>query len=115
MDITRKIDALLVEQTFTCPECGNKFASEWRGKECKCNKCGKMMNMSEAAMGKVFVGSATYGKEKSKAWFKYRGLIQGTKSKKELSTLMNKMAKEVKGAELQDLTNQALEKLERLK
>lgn len=82
-----------------------------------CPKCRDRIDryVTEAAMGKVFVGSATYGKEKSKAWFKYRGLIQGVKTEKELTALMHKMAKEVKGAELQDLTNQALEKLGKLK
>jgi len=69
--------------------------------------------VGEAAMGKVFVGSKTFGKEKSKAWFKYRGLIAGAKSQKELSMVMNKMAKEVNSAELQDLTNQALAKMEK--
>lgn len=112
--LLNKIDILLTEQTFTCPECGHKFSSEWKSKECKCAKCGKGMKMSEAAMGKVFVGSSTFGKEKSKAWFKYRGLIVGAKSKKELSALMHKMAKEVDKAELQDLTNQALAKMEKL-
>ena len=70
--------------------------------------------IDEAAMGKVFVGSKAFGKQKSKAWFKYRGLIAGSKSKKELSSVMHKMSKEVDKNELQDLTNQALDKMERL-
>ena len=71
--------------------------------------------VGEAAMGKVFVGSQTFGKEKSKKWFEYRGKIVGVKKAAEMTALLNKMAKDVKGAELQDLTNQALAKMEKLK
>jgi len=114
-DIIEKFDIYLIEQDYACPECGHKFHSEWKNKECKCKKCGAGMSMAEAAMGKVFMGSPTFGKEKSKAWFKYRGLIQGVKSQKEMTALLNKMTKETKGAELQDLTNQALAKMTKLK
>ena len=73
------------------------------------------LTVGEAAMGKVFVGSKTFGKEKSKAWFKYRGKIAGTKSVKDLTMVLNKMAKEVTADERQDLTNQALAKMNKLK
>ncbi len=62
-----------------------------------------------------------FGKEKSKDWFKYRGLVVGTKSKDELSSLMKKMEKSFRKSkggltefELADLINQSIVKVGRL-
>lgn len=64
---------------------------------------------------------STFGKQKSKDWFKFRGLIVGTKTKKELSDLMKKMEKsfrKVKGGltqfELSDMVNQSIQKMGKL-
>lgn len=64
---------------------------------------------------------STYGKQKSKDWFKFRGLIVGTQTKKELSNLMKKMEKSFKKAtggltqfELADMVNQSIQKMSKL-
>lgn len=64
---------------------------------------------------------STFGKQKSKDWFKFRGLIVGTKSKKELGDLMKKMEKSYRKAksgltefELADMVNQSIQKMSRL-
>ena len=64
---------------------------------------------------------STFGKQKSKDWFKFRGLIVGTKSKKELSDLMKKMEKSYRKAmggltkfELADMVNQSIQKMSKL-
>jgi len=61
---------------------------------------------------------STFGKQKSKDWFKFRGQIVGTKSKKELGDLMKQMEKSFKRPkdgltefELADLVNQSLQKM----
>lgn len=58
---------------------------------------------------------STFGKEKSKKWFEYRGKIIGVKKAGEMTSLLHKMAKELSPNELQDLTNQALAKMSKLK
>lgn len=67
------------------------------------------------------VVESTFGKEKSKDWFKFRGQIVGTKSKQELSKLMKQMEKSFRKSkggltefELADMINQSMEKLKRL-
>jgi len=63
----------------------------------------------------------TFGKQKSKDWFKFRGLIVGTKSKEELSKLMKQMEKSFRKPkdgltqfELADMINQSLQKMNNL-
>jgi hypothetical protein len=56
------------------------------------------------------IPESVFGKQKSKSWFKYRGLVAGAKVKDELSKLMKKMekatrTKELTKDELQDLIN----------
>jgi DNA-directed RNA polymerase subunit RPC12/RpoP len=41
------MEEYLNEQSFTCPKCGHKFESEWKGKA-KCKKCGTQCKMSES-------------------------------------------------------------------
>lgn len=67
------------------------------------------------------VTETVFGKEKSKDWFKFRGLIVGTKSKKELGDLMKKMEKSARSSkgsltqfELSDLVNKSLGKMNKL-
>ena len=64
---------------------------------------------------------STLGKQKSKDWFKFRGLIVGTKSKEELGKLMKEMEKSFKKSkggltefELADMINQSLLKMNNL-
>jgi len=64
------------------------------------------------------IPESTYGKQKSKDWFKFRGLIVGTQTKKELSNLMKKMEKSFKKSkdgltqfELADMVNQSIQKM----
>ena len=64
---------------------------------------------------------STFGKQKSKDWFKFRGLIVGTKSKEELGKLMHQMQKSFKKSkdgltefELADMINQSLLKMNNL-
>ena len=57
----------------------------------------------------------TFGKEKSKKWFEYRGKIAGIKSAGEMTSLLHKMVKDLDKNELDDLTNQALAKMSKLK
>ena len=64
---------------------------------------------------------STYGKQKSKDWFKFRGQIVGTKSKQELSALMKQMEKSFRKSkggltqfELADMINQSLQKMNNL-
>jgi hypothetical protein len=64
---------------------------------------------------------STFGKQKSKDWFKFRGLIVGTKSKEELGKLLHQMQKSFKKSkdgltefELADMINQSLLKMNNL-
>ena len=104
MNLIDRIDKIIIEQSFSCPECGHKFSSEWKNKA-KCKECGCQMHVKEGV----------YGKKKSKKWFEYRGKIVATKSKEQLSALLHKITKEVGPAELQDLTNQVLVKMNKLR
>ena len=79
-----------------------------------------MMNNIIDKIDKLVIES-TYGKQKSKDWFKFRGQIVGTKSKQELSALMKQMEKSFRNSkggltefEMADLVNQSIEKLKRL-
>ena len=45
--IEMMMEEYLNEQSFTCPECGHKFKSKWKGKA-KCKKCGAQCQMSES-------------------------------------------------------------------
>jgi len=62
-----------------------------------------------------------FGKEKSKDWFKFRGLVAGSKTKKELEKVMKQMEKSFRKSkggltefELADLVNQSMIKVGRL-
>jgi len=64
---------------------------------------------------------STFGKQKSKDWFKFRGLVAGAKSKDELSKVMKQMEKSFRKSkggltefELADLVNQSMIKVGRL-
>ena len=79
-----------------------------------------MMNNLLDKIDKLTLES-TFGKQKSKDWFKFRGLIVGTKSKEELGKLMKQMEKswrKAKGGltefELADMINQSLQKMNKL-
>ena len=58
---------------------------------------------------------STFGKQKSKKWFDYRGKIVGAKSAGDITSLLHKMVKDLDKNELDDLTNQALAKMNKLK
>ena len=79
-----------------------------------------MMNNILDRIDKLTVESI-FGKQKSKDWFKFRGLIVGTKSKPELSSLMKQMEKSFRNPkggltefELADLVNQSIQKMGKL-
>jgi len=66
-----------------------------------------------------FTVESTYGKEKSKDWFKFRGMIAGVKNSKEMQSLLKMLekswkSKQISKDELTDLTNQALAKSARI-
>jgi hypothetical protein len=57
------------------------------------------------------IDESIFGKQKSKGWFKYRGLIAGSKVRKDLTKLLVQIEKsmkngEVSSEEMNDLVNQ---------